>query len=375
MLAAWLGGAWVFIEPRPGWRAVGLGDGSLRLWSGTDWLRPGLDNLDGLGIGTAHDATNRLAVSSPATLLTHAGSDHRLLLNKAAVIDTASLLFQSGWSGRAEMGLAGDDDFAVKVSADGSTWTEALRVTAATGAVNILNGAQIDGTLMGTAVTQSNVDTTAGRLLKVGDFGNGALGPQLTDLTAAIAPGRYWFIESTAIGSPNTGPFQATLEVTSTAAGQTFLARRVSSTLPRLWSGSRSGSTGSITWTELYSRNSILGTVSQTGGVPTGAVIERGSNANGSYVRFADGTQICTNSNLATSASADTAWTFPATFQYPANPNRPVVSGNVATTVSNGHRLAISGLASGTSIFVNAINISNARVAATAHLTAIGRWF
>lgn len=37
----------------------------------------------------------------------------------------------------------------------------------------------------------------------------------------------------------------------------------------------------------------ILGTVSQSGGVPTGAIIQKGSNANGDYVRFADGTQIC----------------------------------------------------------------------------------
>ena len=38
----------------------------------------------------------------------------------------------------------------------------------------------------------------------------------------------------------------------------------------------------------------LLGTVSQSGGVPTGAIIERDSNANGEYVRFADGTMICT---------------------------------------------------------------------------------
>lgn len=42
-----------------------------------------------------------------------------------------------------------------------------------------------------------------------------------------------------------------------------------------------------------FRRGNILGTVSQAGGVPTGALIERGSNANGEYVRFADGTQIC----------------------------------------------------------------------------------
>ena len=43
-----------------------------------------------------------------------------------------------------------------------------------------------------------------------------------------------------------------------------------------------------------YKRSNILGAVGQSGGVPFGAVIERGSNANGEYVRFADGTQICT---------------------------------------------------------------------------------
>ena len=42
-----------------------------------------------------------------------------------------------------------------------------------------------------------------------------------------------------------------------------------------------------------FKRSNILGTVSQSGGIPTGAVIERGSNANGEYVKFADGTMIC----------------------------------------------------------------------------------
>jgi len=48
------------------------------------------------------------------------------------------------------------------------------------------------------------------------------------------------------------------------------------------------GSAGS-----LYGRDSILGVVSQSAGVPTGAIIERGSNANGEFIRYADGTQIC----------------------------------------------------------------------------------
>lgn len=73
------------------------------------------------------------------------------------------------------------------------------------------------------------------------------------------------------------------------------------------------GSTGS-----LYSRDSILGTVSQSAGVPTGAIIERGSNANGEYVRFADGTQICLIKNASVvfvnSSNLSFSWTFPAAF-------------------------------------------------------------
>ncbi|MHC8299630.1 phage tail protein [Pseudomonas sp. ZS1P83] len=38
-----------------------------------------------------------------------------------------------------------------------------------------------------------------------------------------------------------------------------------------------------------------VGTVSQSGGLPTGAIIETGSNANGAWTKWADGTMICTN--------------------------------------------------------------------------------
>ena len=71
-----------------------------------------------------------------------------------------------------------------------------------------------------------------------------------------------------------------------------------------------------------FRHGNILGTVSQSAGVPTGAVIERGYNANGEYVKFADGTLICNAllSGQAVSAGGITGvtWTFPATFA--ANP-------------------------------------------------------
>lgn len=129
-------GYWQFLTPRTGWLATLDGSAEMRVWDGAGWVEPGpgpLDNLDGVGINTSHDATNRLAVAAPATLFTHDGDDHRLKLNKASAGDTASLLWQDNWSGRAEMGLAGDDDLHLKVSADGVAWTEAMVVDAATG--------------------------------------------------------------------------------------------------------------------------------------------------------------------------------------------------------------------------------------------------
>ena len=63
---------------------------------------------------------------------------------------------------------------------------------------------------------------------------------------------------------------------------------------------------------EFYQRSNILGTVSQVGGVPTGAIIERGSNANGEYVRFADGTQMCRHV-----MTGGATWTYPAAFVSP----------------------------------------------------------
>ena len=42
-----------------------------------------------------------------------------------------------------------------------------------------------------------------------------------------------------------------------------------------------------------YGKSNIVGTVSQSGGVPTGAVVERGASAAGSWTKWADGTMIC----------------------------------------------------------------------------------
>lgn len=126
---------WSFVPPQQGWRAWGVAESELRVYSGGTWLSvmPPLQNLEGIGIGTSWDGTNRLSVASDASLLSHAGGGHQLKVNKADAGDTASLLFQSNWSGRAEMGLTGDEDFRIKVSPDGATFHDAMQVRRADG--------------------------------------------------------------------------------------------------------------------------------------------------------------------------------------------------------------------------------------------------
>lgn len=124
-------GAWLSITPQPGWAAWFAAENRYRILRDGSWRDmplPATGRLERLGIGTEADATNRLALASPASLFTHAAEDgsHRMTVNKAGKTDTASLLFQSGWSGRAEMGLTGDDGFSIKTSKDGASWLTAL---------------------------------------------------------------------------------------------------------------------------------------------------------------------------------------------------------------------------------------------------------
>lgn len=137
-IAAFQDGAWAFYAPRAGWVIWDAAESALLVFDGAAWT-PVFDpqNLPLIGVNTQADETNRLAVRGDATLLSHDGAGHQLKLNKAATGDTGSLLFQTGWSGRAEMGLAGDDDFSIKVSPDGVAWHGALTADRATGNVSV----------------------------------------------------------------------------------------------------------------------------------------------------------------------------------------------------------------------------------------------
>lgn len=139
-IAAWQDGAWAFLAPKAGWLLWVADETRLLGFDGAEWIDAAVHSVNPapmVGVNATADTVNRLAVKSPASLFDEETGDHRMKINKAAAGDTASLIFQSGYSGRAEFGLAGDDDWHVKVSADGSVWTEALTVDRATGRVRL----------------------------------------------------------------------------------------------------------------------------------------------------------------------------------------------------------------------------------------------
>ncbi len=95
-----------------------------------------LNNLEGVGINCEFDEDNKLMVKSDYVLFDNNGGDSKIKANKSTITQTASHLFQNNYSGRAEFGLIGNDDFSLKVSSDGSEWKEAFVVDKATGNVD-----------------------------------------------------------------------------------------------------------------------------------------------------------------------------------------------------------------------------------------------
>lgn len=134
---------------------------------------------------------------------------------------------------------------------------------------------------------------------------------------------------------------------------------------------------------DAYTLGTILGTVSQAAGVPTGALIEGGSNANGRYVRLADGTQICRHLMTVAYSSAGVmtgTWTFPATFSAAPTVIPTLADTASATPVEN----ELAGLRVQTfttsSVIVRLPRISGMTNfapgdTATVMVEATGRWF
>ncbi len=134
----------------------------------------------------------------------------------------------------------------------------------------------------------------------------------------------------------------------------------------------------------LYGRDSVVGTVGQSGGAPTGALFEYGSNSNGEFWKFAGGLCICRNLFAQTVAYAQPLLlqaevTFPVGF----SSSRPIViplaeisnSDPVRNKIGATTVVSVSG--SGCYCRFNAISgqtFSSGDVAPFFYL-AVGRWY
>lgn len=183
----------------------------------------------------------------------------------------------------------------------GFFWPAENQLAAATNGIRRLllssTAMQVDVPITGSAVQSSSTDTTAGRLMAVGAFGlGGASGGDVDCNATGLVQRMARFTANTPDGGSwhgvhlnralNAQAGQIAIKDDGTGASRLAFRHRTSG---GVWQD----------WNEVFGKRNILGTVSQASGTPTGAIIERGSNANGEYVRFADGTQICTNNNAA----------------------------------------------------------------------------
>jgi hypothetical protein len=249
------------------------------------------------------------------------------------------------------------------------------------------SGAQLTGLLSGTAVIDTSIDPTTGRLLRLvgntGAFGwGGTYCPQIVDLDDIMNPnGVYMF--NTGSGTTGTNPgfaigtvIVAQNVVTGTRAPVQIALQRSSGNGGMAWRTAQAGVFGP--WQTIYGTRNLLGTVNQAAGVPTGAVFQHNSLANGSFERRASGWMECIRTDLSTAnvstaegqifRSGDITWTFPSAFDASV---KPVIS-------VSGENAALCGFSivsiSNTAVTFRIKSATSIATAVTVQASAVGRW-
>ncbi|MBI1237444.1 MAG: DUF2793 domain-containing protein [Alphaproteobacteria bacterium] len=259
-LAFFRDGEWTEILPVDGLAVWVSDEAGFVIFDGTGWTAASdtigqLHGLNLLGIGTTANAANPLSAKLNAALWTaktagEGGSgDLRYTLNKETSSDVLSLLFQSGYSGRAELGLIGDDELLLKMSEDGSSWTELLCASPTRLSIPASDGltvASINGTAPGQrrnlvingdfSIAQRGTDFsgisagnyTLDRWLLASEGGMAAsisqesFAPGQADIPGAPAYHLHWSLTGTASGNPRIE--QRVENVRSLPAGEAMMS-------------------------------------------------------------------------------------------------------------------------------------------------------
>ncbi|MGH8389331.1 MAG: pyocin knob domain-containing protein [Pseudomonas sp.] len=264
------------------------------------------------------------------------------------------------------------------------------------------------GTAAFLAATTSVTDATSGRAVRVGDFGLGVPInlPPATDLNNVKTSGRYYC--STPQNSPAGNGWLDVQNLDGAYCEQTFFGvtgdsqhfRVISNNVPGPWRKALHDGTPPAFGLSIFMSASaasartllalsnaaiapIVGSVSQSAGVPTGAIIERGSNAAGEFTKYADGAVIMSGRL----SPAGLTWTAGTGVRYALSPNvtlpTPIVSGRIAFHTNNGDVSGLSAYVSAATLGTSAITIiyyaapagTTGSAVPTTDYVIHGRWF
>lgn len=157
-------GAWRFLAPKMGWCIWSAAGEKQLVFDGSAWrTMPGgagaLGTVTELGVNATPDSENLLSVCSNAALFSAIDAadsgtgDMRLQISKEGTDNTASVVFSDGFSARAEFGLVGSNAFKLKVSNDGTAFTEAFNIDQATGNLTLPRGVALSGVISPATIT------------------------------------------------------------------------------------------------------------------------------------------------------------------------------------------------------------------------------
>ena len=242
--------------------------------------------------------------------------------------------------------------------------------------------------LDGMVKTESRLDSTQGRITKVGDYGVG-LGYDLRgSILVTGAPSDMFgrgFVSGMAPGGPlgipglndtSYGVLHIDAQYPDASAGRAISRRFFNGS--REWVQYAVNSTTWSPWLPIITSASAVGAVSRTAGENSGAVIESGSNANGKYTKFAGGDMWCsaslTTATIGAGAYIDAGITFPAQF----SPDDICISCSLVPYGTWDYK-QMSGI---NSLSVNGVGTLRAGINGTTaaqqfaiYWTAKGRWF
>lgn len=320
-------------------------------------------------------AATVLAVADRGKVVTATAGSWTLTLPDAASAGAGwSVILRNAGSGTVTVSRAGSDLIDGATTAALPAGAGMLVIGTGTGwiAEMTAQGAAAGRALRTADLVSSASDTTAGRVATVGWMGLGGnviSYNNTADLNALPNVFSHLIGNSSILNVPANLPASgqafAGWQVRLTSTRTLQMLADLSSSAGGLWW--RRNNSGWMPWRRVYDTVNVVGTVAQSGGVPSGAVIERGANANGEFLRLADGTQLCWRT-LTGSTGAASTWTFPAAFVA-----APVVTGTaVATALS---AVCLDAAPGATAATVSARDGAGARRADVMHLTACGRWF